>query len=187
MNAPIPAKFWAEILEDVTDIGCWLWTGCIIGDTKYTRVRTRDGREIEPHYYAWELTREARPDKLYSACPCVGCVNPDHWIDEATEIVEDDPEKYRPPRRSRRKTHCKRGHAMEGANIEERGGRRWCRACRKLGVQNARANLAKTERRPKPDRDTLANELAEVSIREVGRRYGVTEGAVRRWKRGYGL
>lgn len=185
--APEPDVFWAAVLEDVTEAGCWLWAGAIVGRVKYTRVRTPDGRVLKPHHYAWELKRGRFDGELSSVCPVPGCVNPEHWTDVVVDLVEDDPKLYKPPRKGRTQTHCKRGHPLEGANLLHKGGARRCRACHELGRRRERAELAKVERRPKPDRETLIRELEIDTIADVGRRYGVTEGAVRRWKRVHGL
>ena len=144
-------------------------------------------RTLMPHEYAWELTNGRHDGNLYEVCPCPGCVNPEHWTTELNEIVEDDPKLYKPPRRGRRQSHCKRGHPLDGVNVIHTGGKRKCRACIRLKQAQEIAERAKVERSPKPDRETLIRELEQDSARGLARRYGVTEGAVRRWKRSYGL
>jgi len=43
------------------------------------------------------------------------------------------------------------------------------------------------KRKPRPDKETLAKDIAEESFLALGRKYGVSDNAVRKWAKNYGL
>lgn len=42
-------------------------------------------------------------------------------------------------------------------------------------------------RKPRPDKETLADEITKESFLALGRKYGVSDNAVRKWAKNYGL
>lgn len=107
---------------------CWLWTGdrdqdgygrFNIGGVHYRAHR------VALTLHAGPLRDDQVPDHL---CRNPSCVNPAHL--EAVSPQENNRRGYSVSAINARKTHCKRGHPLAGANlINHRDGRRECRTC----------------------------------------------------------
>lgn len=118
----------------VTESGCWLWIGCV-DRCGYGKMGTRTGETLA-HRVSYVEFRGPIPEgcEIDHRCRVRGCVNPDHL--EAVPHAVNVARGVRPPEnhRNARKTHCKRGHELAGANlfIEVWRGRqaRKCRQCR---------------------------------------------------------
>jgi HNH endonuclease len=97
---------------------CWLFTGPA---DPYARIG--NGPERFVHRLGWKLLRGPIPDgmELHHRCGVHACWNPDHLqvVSHAENLAYT------------RKTHCKRGHPLAGANvrIDPRTEARTCRAC----------------------------------------------------------
>ncbi len=108
---------------------CALWEGARqSGGYGHFRCNKRN---IYAHRFAYELLVGAIPDGMVvdHLCRTRACVNPQHM-----EIVTQRVNILRGTGWSARnaaKTHCKRGHPLEGANLYEWHGHRLCRTCRK--------------------------------------------------------
>ena len=124
----------------IEESGCWRWVGNH-GLTGYGHVRV--GRHtVMAHRYVFERDRGAVPDglQLDHLCRNRGCVNPDHLepVTARTNVLRGDTT----PGRNANKTHCHRGHPLDGANLGRRARQRYCREC------NRRRNrLARQQRR----------------------------------------
>lgn len=108
----------------------WLWLG----------KRDKDGygefwwkgRDYRAHRFAYIALRGSIPDDLVPdhVCRIPGCVNP-----ACLDIVTEKQNFLRgvgPAAQNARKTHCKRGHLLEGANLTtapSHRGHRNCRIC----------------------------------------------------------
>jgi hypothetical protein len=123
-------RFWPKVSIGP---GCWEWTGAL-GGHGYGQFHIGDGRKIRyAHRVAYELTIGRIPPglSLDHLCRNPPCVNPAHLepVTHKVNIVRGDS----PLARNSRKTHCRRGHELSGANLEvasRKAGHRRCRICR---------------------------------------------------------
>lgn len=124
-------RFWAKV--DKTD-GCWLWIGTI-APNGYGQFRLASrGPLVYAHRYAYEVCVGPIPDGLEldhvreRGCEHTNCVNPAHL--EPVTGRENNRRSDSVSATNARKTHCKRGHPLSGANLYVRpNGYRKCRAC----------------------------------------------------------
>lgn len=124
----LAARFWGKVT--VTS-GCWKWTGSrnpsgygLLGVVGASGRQTTMGA----HRVAYELLVGPIPDGLEidHLCRVRHCVNPAHL-----EPVTRQENMRRGSKANQ--THCKRGHALAGANMYKRSnGTRACRACLSL-------------------------------------------------------
>lgn len=124
---------------DVTDNGCWQWTGPV-DQNGYGKF----GRNVA-HRRAYEELVGPVPEglELDHLCHNRGCINPAHLepVTRAENIRRAGPAT---------KTHCVRGHEFTTENTMERPdrlGQRVCRACRELRNETRRQG-----RPPRPRR-----------------------------------
>lgn len=111
------------------ETGCWVWTSTR-SRKGYGRFRS-SGRQVQAHRFAYELHVGSIPEglQLDHLCRNTSCVNPEHL-----EPVTNKENTLRGGNRAAvnaRKTHCDRGHPLEGDNLRvSSSGRRICKACR---------------------------------------------------------
>jgi hypothetical protein len=96
---------------------CWVWTGKA---TPYGRINK--AQDSYTHRLGWKLLRGAIPKgkELHHRCERHACWNPDHLklVTHAQNLAHA------------RKTHCKHGHPLAGANLYlAPGGLRKCLEC----------------------------------------------------------
>ena len=98
-------NFWRKVKKTKTH---WLWQGC--QNNKRRGSFSYYGHVIGAHKVAWLMLRGPVPGglELDHLCRTPLCVNPDH-LEPVTHKVN--------LQRSPFKTHCKRGHLLEGNRI----------------------------------------------------------------------
>lgn len=127
--------------------GCWQWRGSSSPshgqvDHRYAKVRYR-GRVKLAHRVLYEGLVGPIPEGLTLDHLCRNslCVNPAHM--EITTLRENILRGNQPPARNARKTHCKHGHPLSGANVRHHAGRteRVCRTCEREYGRRRRGHL----------------------------------------------
>lgn len=125
----IEERFWAKVNKNA-ERGCWEWTASTSAGG-YGSYHV-NGKHRQAHRFAYELTHGEVPEGLVldHICRNRACVNPDHL--EPVTFRENVLRGVSPSALQARRTHCTRGHLLEGENIFEsyaKAGRRKCRAC----------------------------------------------------------
>jgi hypothetical protein len=123
------ARFALKVEKTAT---CWLWLGA--GKTEgYGSFW--DGRHlVMAHRWSYERRYGPIPEGLVidHLCRTPACVNPEH-LEPVTQL-ENVMRGTAPSVANARKTHCLRGHPLDGPNLYVNGaGGRACRQCRKDG------------------------------------------------------
>lgn len=127
--------------------GCWLWTaaknGKGYGQVKFRGTQTGAHRLAYLHWIG-PIPKGLQLDHL---CRNPSCVNPNHLeaVTQKTNMLRGES----PSALNAQKTHCKRGHALDGPNLRLGSkGRRMCRTC--IGASRratyAQIKLEMTER-----------------------------------------
>lgn len=125
--------------------GCWDWVGAI-NSAGYGSYWS-EGRVKLAHRVVYERKLGPIPPGLTldHLCRNRSCVNPDHLeaVTHRTNVLRGSGASAEHARR----THCPRGHALEGDNLVpwERGKRRRCHTCEKIRarVKGRRERAAK--------------------------------------------
>ena len=114
--------------------GCWLWQGyCAKDGYAMSHITVGLGTYLirKAHVVMWWLVKQHPvPNglELDHLCRNRKCVNPDH-MEPVTGCV-NTLRGTSPVAINAAKTHCKRGHPLEGANLLIQHGTRQCSACR---------------------------------------------------------
>lgn len=129
--APIEVRLFRLSKDDPS--GCRLWIGCL-DDCGYGKFNAGNGETLAHRaaYVEWigEIPDGTEIDHL---CRSRSCINPEHL--EAVPHLVNVSRGVRKPEMhpNALKTHCKRGHPLNGDNLIQRtiGGRkvRQCRSC----------------------------------------------------------
>lgn len=145
MTASQLRRFMARV-EQITETGCWIWTGEVISSRLPYGRFWLDGRRVLAHRIAYEHFKGPIPGGLVldHLCRVPSCVNPDHL-----EVVTQRENTIRGTSMvasNVKKTHCKNGHELSGDNLRletTRHGHRGrvCRTC-------VRDNMARFKARP---------------------------------------
>lgn len=113
--------------------GCWLWLGQI-APNGYGKFWVREEQNnIGAHRWAYEHWRGPIPGGLEPdhLCRVRHCANP--WHLEVVTHKENSLRGKSPAAENARKTHCKRGHPLQGKNLlivkTKQGKTRHCRVC----------------------------------------------------------
>ena len=123
----VTARFFAKVNKTET---CWLWAACL-NNNGYGRFYF-NGRNITAQRAAFILFRGEIPNgfEIDHLCRVRHCVNPDHLetVNHRTNLLRGNTNTAARWHR----THCPRGHELEGDNITWiRDGRgRECRRCK---------------------------------------------------------
>jgi hypothetical protein len=162
MKAPRPAlQRFLEKTEPQPN-GCRLWTGAI-QTNGYGSFGVRKGQSALAHRWIYEQCVGPIPAGLTldHLCRNRRCVNPEHL--EPVTNAENVRRGESPTAKNARKTHCLKGHALEGDNlIQRKNGRRACKVCQRESQRKAwrKANPeVQRNRAPAP----LPSAVAEVA------------------------
>lgn len=126
---------------------CWVWTAgrTVRGSAGYGVALNRDGKSTVAHRIAYELLVGPIPNGLTLDHECRNrqCVNPAHLT--PMTMRENVLRGIGPTAINAKKTHCPRGHPLEGENVYRYpDGRRDCRTCQR--ERNARYRLQKGQK-----------------------------------------
>lgn len=151
-------RFWSRVEKGQE---CWEWTGARFhfGHGSISQ----NGRNTAAHRVSWELHNGPIPEGMHvlHTCDNPPCVNPAHLYlgTNADNIADRDRQRRQS---NARKTHCKYGHPLAGANLFiEKTGYRECRVCRRR-----RNYAAKLRYRARQARALLARSAASGEERE---------------------
>ena len=175
-------RFWAKG-EKTQE--CWNWTGARTPDG-YGKFRVGHSYVRASRFAYQGLVGSLEPDLLLRhTCRNSLCVNPAHLkpvtARELTRLGRS------PAGANARKTHCKHGHPLSGDNLYvDRNGYRKCSACRQRFQQERKARF-RGRRRRKPGKVVLRMQMERMNLTQLGEHYGVTDTAVRKWAKEYGL
>ena len=180
--SPEERRFWDKV--DVTE-GCWNWQSSTTSEG-YGRFSV-GGRDVSAARWFYELNYGpiAEGMLLRRTCENRRCVRLDHL--EPCSRVDHAGISKGPISENARKTECIRGHALKGDNLYvDPNGSRKCIQCR-TGIYERRKARFKGKRRPKPAASTLKRKMRSMNFTALGEYYGVSDTAVRKWAKAYGL
>src|SRR5574337_1057352 len=156
----IPDRIIAKVvrrIKVVPETGCWEWDlerGKLDG-TGYARVSIRT-QMMFVHRLMYQLLAGDIPTKFHAhhKCGVRHCCNPDHLkpCSPREHVIEFTPNSI--TSKQKLKTHCLRGHPLEGENLklDTDTGKRHCRYC--LADWARRKYRAFREANPLPERTT---------------------------------
>lgn len=144
--APLDQRFWSWVNK--TD-GCWIWMGHLNQGRGFFAVTTESGkkRTLIASRFAWELSSGRPIPKGISVlhkCDNPTCVRPEHlFLGTQKDNMRDAATKGRitmaaareasaRKRRARAlsRTHCTKGHPLQGSNLIHERGKPRCWLCR---------------------------------------------------------
>ena len=131
-------RFWAKVCKTN---GCWTWTASK-NPHGYGQIRL-SGKLTLAHRVSWTIHNGVIPEGLFvlHICDNPPCVRPDHlFLGTQKDNIRDAVAKKRHSMLP--KTHCIRGHDLNGPNIYRYNRRRQCRLCYNLRRRRRRANGA---------------------------------------------
>ena len=122
-------RFWNKV-EFTTD--CWNWLGYKL-KTGYGQFKL-NYKSLLAHRVSYILHNGIIEGELYidHLCRNRSCVNPEHM--ELVSHKENTMRGYNPASLNAKKTHCKRGHELNGNNlyIRPKNNQRRCTECRRI-------------------------------------------------------
>lgn len=135
-------RFWSKVQKTET---CWKWQGGKHSNG-YGRFYPKHDVEVGAHEFAYTLQSGAIPEgkELDHLCKNRDCVNPSHL--EPVTHHENLLRGATIPAKNAVKTHCIRGHPLEGDNLTKahlKNGQRHCRQCHNLRRRKGFKDTAK--------------------------------------------
>lgn len=142
LRVPPAERFWEKVRVRQPD-DCWEWMAHTQhGGYGVFWTGAERGIKTTAHRFAFELhTGSPAPDGIHvcHSCDNPPCCNPAHlFLGTPSDNMRDMVKKGRdnpcgpPGERITRRSHCKRGHPLEGDNLFMSRGKRRCRACHAL-------------------------------------------------------
>lgn len=131
-----PAQYDRAVFERLlantvfNDNGCWIWQGFVKdGPSAYGEMSYR-GETWRVHRLSFKLTRGSIPEGLEvcHTCDTMACCNPGH-LEVKTHQANLMDASRRKRLQGQGKTHCLRGHPLEGDNLSPHTPFRSCRIC----------------------------------------------------------
>lgn len=185
MRKSLEERFWEKVTKTAT---CWVWGGK--QREGYGRFTVGgNGRDKQAHRVAFELLVGQIPEGLTLDHLCRNrlCVNPKHL--EPVTNKENILRGTGPSAHNSRKTTCPQGHQYDYAVAKgTHGTSRRCRTCDKRTAQRLRDSYRSQPRQSNPTKERLQQLLtAGSSWVDIGRRFGVSDVAARKWAKKYGL
>lgn len=109
----------------VSEFGCWLWQGRIMGEG-YGEFNKAMAHRLSYEVFVGGIPPDKQIDHL---CRVRHCVRPSHL--ELVTIKENVLRGFGPSALNARKTHCKNGHPFDEANtyVDKTLRKRACRVC----------------------------------------------------------
>lgn len=142
MNDRELARF--EAKYEVAPSGCWTW---IAARNHYGYGQFwKDGKPQYAHRVSYEHHKGPIPDgfQVDHLCRVRNCVNPEHL--EVVTQRENNRRSGSPSAKNMLKTHCYKGHPLDGENLYvDPKGQRYCRVCRRE-VDRRRTERARAAR-----------------------------------------
>jgi len=135
MAQSVHERFWMQVNKQGPE-KCWTWHGYT--QKGYGRFGA-NGKNHAAHRWLYETLYGALESgkQLDHLCRNRACVNPAHM--EPVTRKENILRGVGAPAQNARKTHCKRGHPLFGANIfRSNSNQRHCRACRRERERQSR-------------------------------------------------
>ena len=182
-------SFWHKVQKG-DGTGCWLWTGSQ-HRKGYGQIRI-GGILLGAHIVSYTMAHGEIPAGLEidHLCKVPACVRPDHL-----EVVTKRINALRGDSVSgvnARKVRCNSDHPLSGSNLivifSKKGWpHRRCHICRDGRRSELTASFKERGRQPKPSVVQLKEDLETLNWCAVGRKYGVTDSAVKKWAKSYGL
>lgn len=131
---------------------CWLWTGPINNGPRNgyaffdIKIAKNKWKQIRAHRYIWKFLMGNIPNNLVidHICRIRHCVNPTHLrlVTHRTNSLENS---NSVAARNSKKTHCPKGHPLNGDNLRPPMRWRRCKKCSNINAQTYRARKALSE------------------------------------------
>lgn len=144
---PPEERFWPKVIKTET---CWLWTGSKNAQG-YGTFNAGGNRPVYVHRFAYELLVGPIPKGLTldHLCRVPLCVKPDH--------LEPVTHQENISRASAARTHCRKGHPLDGTYRRGTGRRRYCLTCNREKATLNRARTRAVDRINDPRQPRKAN------------------------------
>ena len=125
-------RFDRFVIRPADPDACWQWTGHLCHGYGTIRV---NGRRVKAHVFSYrryvgEIPKGLQPDHL---CRKRSCVNPRHLEPVTGRVNVLRGVGFAAVNAA--KTHCIRGHELQGANVKMYGRSRHCLACKRFHSQ----------------------------------------------------
>jgi hypothetical protein len=114
LEMALPPRFLSKVLPEPNS-GCWLWMGAV-NTTGYATFWF-EGKSHAGHRFLYERLFGPQPGlEIDHECRVPSCVNPQHL--ESVTVEENNRRRTGLGKGNRKKTACRNGHPLSGANLE---------------------------------------------------------------------